>query len=1504
MGSIEQNICDAIEVITNNIVSKAGFDKTIQATIVSCIDEATGRYKVKYQDNTFYAYSSNIEQKYSKGNRIYVLIPGNDMTRDKTILGTVGQSSEYKSTEAGTVYHQVSTNLIELQNRNGYKIYSGTQYNYNEDNKQAEPYTRYGKVIYNYGDQGDLNLLKEEVVKEYVNNTGFLWVQAIFQTDFAEKIFQGNYGIRVTLLCGEGEITYPYTVLLDLSHGITGDFYNLFTPQTKYYVMPKPDNFIRIQRIEIFAQNFVTQLDNNVVTESEVTDEQFDIFVKNIGIYAANSVNYSNTFNGINIISPKGIILLEKTNPPTLPIQAEVVEQGNIMNTDSNQFYWFKKDASVNSLSHNKYNNLGGLGWRCLNRQREDGSWEAASNSFDFNEDEHLTIYENNFKVVSHRIVGNTPVKHEKEFKLFNDKKHIEITISYNRRRNILDRTIKDLKLICNVNPPETGVIYKYYWEANVDNIKWSNHTDISRDFGCTFEGNSIKNIKLNNISSSHKFIEFTCTVIKVFNNQETILGTKTVYFVIEDLLSNPYTLILENGDKTFNYDENGYAPTWNGTYVPEPLTIKLINNSEGKEINVQEEIANGNLTIEWDIENKDFTLIDIIGKTGEVSVTTDITQVYYTILEYTLKSPYIYDNLDSNNIKVIVKYDGLTLTETTNFKFLKQGDSGTNGTQYTARIVPKIDSDKQIPRWIIFTTQGGDTGTFNFCPPGRNDYYSLTNTTCIGDGSDDFPFEVQLFRNGQIIYKGNLSQQGIDGDAKTCEVKVKWSMEVKTYDNSHKDKSNYAIVTSNNMLTMKYIKTMYNSYNGFNNSSFDLEHTPANILKCTISYKPKSIDGTAVEKVADDYINVYATLPIVTVVNADNIDFNFDIDSGYNEVVYNRDACNPQYNLTKRLFKINVDTPCDVTNYKWYIKGFTELKLKSNSKYEYIFADNLTFNPDTYRNYVLSQEVLPVYKFLGDSVTNAVLFTYNNSYIHIPIDLHLNRFGLAMLNNWDGQSIEINNDGGFILAPQIGAGKKDNDNKFTGVVMGEAKEDAQKDMHPGLFAYNKSERTFSLMADSGLCAIGKRGNSQIIIDPTADRGCIYSGNFFTQKALDQETGFVKSEILRNLWNRYVDHRTNIAVGEYIGNRGMLIDFSEGHIYFANGRFHLDPDGHMICLEGHLANKPEEFYDFANHRLRRVGQYTENFFVDLNDNKATWSQDEQYDYFLYCRPKNGEMTFSVNKNGFLFSNKGEIGGFKINATNFTSYEHINKPFDRNNRSVITLSNVGFSREGMNVVNAENAFQYGQVLGTSEYGDAVTISIGSSQNSLLRNLNIRRNQTLHNLLFAIGDDFSVDENGILHARESYIQNGLFCNLGSNNFTAVNADIQENLYVKEDLRVGGNALVEGNMIIEGKLIVKGPVEFMNNVDVDGDFHVYRGIYVDGCVSGTYNSYLRVSSGGVYGPYNSAEFETIINGTRRSDYSDIIGGGGSSGGGNYSGGGSYYDDWDIIPDVPYHE
>jgi hypothetical protein len=105
-----------------------------------------------------------------------------------------------------------------------------------------------------------------------------------------------------------------------------------------------------------------------------------------------------------------------------------------------------------------------------------------------------------------------------------------------------------------------------------------------------------------------------------------------------------------------------------------------------------------------------------------------------------------------------------------------------------------------------------------------------------------------------------------------------------------------------------------------------------------------------------------------------------------------------------------------------------------------------------------------------------------------------LNRYGHAALNDWDGDSIQVQEDGDIILAPQVGAGRKE-DNAFTGVLIGAVKSsNLDKGVETGLFGYDKGARSIFLDAETGKAEFGKNAKAKIIIDPSREEGVIEGG--------------------------------------------------------------------------------------------------------------------------------------------------------------------------------------------------------------------------------------------------------------------------------------------------------------------------------------------------------------------------------------------------------------------------
>ena len=117
-GQFENMICEAIETLVDRAVEKANYDKTIQASIVEQVDATIGKYKVKYQDSTFFAYAAHANANYSKGTNVYVLVPSNDMEKDKTIIGAVEKlGTDYIPTvPEKNKYDEIGSNFIETTN--------------------------------------------------------------------------------------------------------------------------------------------------------------------------------------------------------------------------------------------------------------------------------------------------------------------------------------------------------------------------------------------------------------------------------------------------------------------------------------------------------------------------------------------------------------------------------------------------------------------------------------------------------------------------------------------------------------------------------------------------------------------------------------------------------------------------------------------------------------------------------------------------------------------------------------------------------------------------------------------------------------------------------------------------------------------------------------------------------------------------------------------------------------------------------------------------------------------------------------------------------------------------------------------------------------------------------------------------------------------------------------------------------------------------------------------
>jgi hypothetical protein len=115
------------------------------------------------------------------------------------------------------------------------------------------------------------------------------------------------------------------------------------------------------------------------------------------------------------------------------------------------------------------------------------------------------------------------------------------------------------------------------------------------------------------------------------------------------------------------------------------------------------------------------------------------------------------------------------------------------------------------------------------------------------------------------------------------------------------------------------------------------------------------------------------------------------------------------------------------------------------------------------------------------------------------------NTYSSSVLNAWDG-SLQINKTDNTILSAMMGAGIKNSDNTFSGVLMGDVGVGAKdNDIHTiGLYGFHEGAQSFGFKVD-GTAFLGKSGAGRIHFD--GNNGYIYSANWLVSDKINPRTG-------------------------------------------------------------------------------------------------------------------------------------------------------------------------------------------------------------------------------------------------------------------------------------------------------------------------------------------------------------------------------------------------------------
>lgn len=1149
MANYENNIIDAIEKIVNNAVANAGYDKTIKATIIECVDQTIGKFKVKYQDSTFYAYATSSEVTYTRGSEVYILIPGNDRGRDKTILGTVKKlGADYAvAPEGDEAYETVGNNILHSSSTFELCSYKTTE-----------------KILYQRGGSNNQISLDETAATRYFTKSSALICGAIFKTAIpGQQQYRGNYGISFELMFTDNATgkNVLRNYVLDVNQ-MTGNPYSIKNETRQYGVFDIDGaNFQYVNKISLFCYDFPYQEDN----------QPNDIFIKNIDFCGAVPMG-SEALSGcaLTFITPQGIYF-DNTDAETASrtLQAQVRVKGKVVDKKSQmlEYYWFRENIGITTLSE-KFNKYAGQGWECLNNYTTikprsgnnapivewvsgDYQWvvkksDSAAKSTRY---KCIVIYNENtviskeIEIINYASNINITIESDAGTKFYYDIGRPTIAVKVNgTERNDLtymwakvdnNNNFTSLPETTDLNDGEEGYnTIKRAHDTLVAQIQAeiamaaANQSTLDNYNQKLKEYETIQRVEKNKIHKIDvsQITNFKTFKVSVFSNG-IYQGTASIVLTNSYEKENGYTLNIDGGVQVFNYNAAGISPTHESALNPltiVPLTISLYDNLGNK---ISDDVLR-TCDIKWTIPKKN-TMLSVNNSvySGYKVAETDESITYGRVngdvllgLSYDIVNKYNIRN-SNNDIKLSVDYKGMVLETTTNFTFTKDGEPGTNGTEFVIKLVPNTRDNKVLENLIVVN------GSPTFDRP---------------EGQSNNWVRAQLWHNGERIFNGIQS----DISEENKPVTLTWSILKNTYNSSISDNSSFNINKTTGVIS------------GY---AFSLDH-PANIIQCELVY---------------DKVKYYGTIPVITAIANSGYDIKLKDGSGFKFATYSADGRKASYDNTNPFELIVTEqingytedisrlTGSYAVDYTWNTYGQYWGENSETHQMDWIAANHLiaTTRTGLERN---QKDYKPSDSYDDESVNNAVgcIVKRGNTElakIHIPIHLLLNRFGNSAINDWNGNSVQIDEEGGTILSPQVGAGTKDTNNRFTGMLMGAAKEANATKAAVGMFGYDRGQRTLFLNAENGAAIFGKLGSGQMTIDPTQDKALLYSYDFWKSN-LYQENGLVNSSA----------YTYNSTTNKYAGQNdsGMLIDLTTPRIIFGSGNFRVDPDGHIHAKGG------------------------------------------------------------------------------------------------------------------------------------------------------------------------------------------------------------------------------------------------------------------------------------------------------------------------------------------------
>lgn len=990
MNQTNDTILQAIDIVVNARLAQLHKDTTIKGIVIDNSDAKKGKYTIKYQNVPFDVYTDNLEADYKIDDSLYVTVPSGDMSSKKFILGRSNEldiAEQVDIVDPNQMYEKVGIPLenllgtwdetteklnVAFQEEKGLPGYKGNKILVSEDNETST-----------YVDIWNVDENTKKDISPYREKYEFLQFSGVFsyQPTVPNTISAvGNYGLEFTFMSKDDKTTITYVFDTESMYGNPYIPYDNIT-RTVTVKLEEAHQLKYLQSIRLFSEGFSRAEKNSEITHLK------EIKVKNIGISFAQQIEENENYVA-SIYTPFGVYL-DQSLRKKIELHPQFRSLGQLISEKDYTVSWFERDNTIDKNSP-LYEAIGGRCWKRISNDR----------ILIFNDDINAIWLNKKIKLV---IQYGKEIIREKE---------VQIYRTYNIASSYWIDYQKDyaniITLTVNTNMANEKLDdYTFKWIYTDTDGQWDAIDDEN-----TLTDKSIK-FSADGIQSNRIY---SCCIYK----GEFLIGIleyPIMFKVVEALFEVDFST---TNSGVFIYKENGYLALeefdigkklgfnilWRGE--EQAYTYQWLIPTDNKELDKSGYKNNGTNTLDKDYTPPNSMVTYVAGQSLEGN-NTNVNQS----IDYKISKAYNgYKTANSITLRIIVndvKYDFPF-----HFTFIKQGDTGTNGTDYQMRIV-KNNSNSSNLRW----NNQWEVKTINY--------------------------KVEVYYNGSLLNNTNFDI-----------TKVYVIDDLKKNSLLRCDDKTPNVSFTGNIITVAMAAT----------DTFS-ESKAYNIL--TVQVKPKKNN---LQEIADsDYSLTYHLPIIINVKNKNTYNIfpivNYDA-SGYHPMYY-------QGNLNQLYTDKSVKPTYSL------LKTNTLFSLKSNDQNEY--------------------QLMVAAQYDRKKSFNVLKLAQGSNYIYIPLLAILNQYSMVHINDWDGNSVVVDNNKGIVYAPQIAAGSKDEDNLFTGVMLGEYVVDNSYDTEKGigLWGFYEGASSFGFRAD-GSAYIGMSGAGRLEFNPdatgTKPKATIQSGNY------------------------------------------------------------------------------------------------------------------------------------------------------------------------------------------------------------------------------------------------------------------------------------------------------------------------------------------------------------------------------------------------------------------------